>query len=1613
MLNFIKTVFNTFAENNFGGNVGNLIVTRQHIDSPHTPIGYCNDRNDLIDIVAIKGNNFYQIISDVDIIGRLGNGISYDDRTKMFYLDTPIFSDHVIIFQTDSNRTLNFTSLFNSLEINLVSIDYVGSDVGYVSPKGCNPDTFIEADMSNLYDYDTKSLTGINLELGQNIYFGNHNAISLGVNPFNVKKIILPNSDSETYIIPPNCFAGCTNLLEVVIPDCVTEIGEGAFSGCTNLQTVYIGSGVINIGTKAFNKCSNIVNFFVDRDNPKYIGLKGCLLSKNTTIAYTYTLVFANKNWWSNQYSADADMKNIYTSFLDYGHQTMPDTINYSDGVNKWVGCMDLQLGVVVTGYSPLLDYSDYELVDGFAVRGDLVTSSNFNYYYTHLPSPGTIADYCITPVYYWITEIEPDACSNDPEITSVDLSKYKSLATIGQNAFKGCANMTNLTLPDTYVYTDASRETGGYSGSIMINIAIGASAFEGCARIGSLTFKQSTTLGDRAFFGCTSAESISFNGTQYTHLVSIGNQTFSNMPNLGSITTNLLGGILSDTFKIVTWVDENHVSHDSHAIYVYANEWHDYTNCIVVGCKNTSMVAIMKELEHTNIVIADYAFYGCRQYNPEPAEKDCFYITPSQPYHIDTIGNYAFYGCTSLVLTGLDHMDIKDSAFYGCTSIVDIGSSECNFGPKCFANSGIKHIRFTYICSLADNAFEGCTLETVEIDDSYNTCAYSTSDSENSILKKHVSTLTSPVTILKSGNGKEIVNTTWYDANAVITDIKDNAFTGVNMNNGTNTTIHIPRSVTNVGKNILARSKFNNDVTGGSVVSSLMLDTSSTTLSQITCGPSMALLWAIGAKYFKEAIVRTQNSRITDTNHYYDITIDNIGYKITMNEVGPNIDRTKVCTISYSDTGIKANIMARLLPGYYQRDPYSHIEILTQPIDILLMAKDQTFNQTEQGVYLDSDLVAAAGSSWQGYNIPNDFSIVTGASDSYNTFTNISDYAFADCKWFSKLKIGRRISGNNMFNGCTKLTTVSANSGSGECDYNIFDGVIQNGMFDGCTSLTGIVHTDNSSYHPIPIIIKQKAFKGCISLNADEILSHATEIDANAFEDTGLANINLYSAESIDATAFVGCNLIMAKADSTCGYYFTGYGECIVDGGYKIVVGSSNVDLNDTLDKKSCAGIGDYAFAKRQYDNFDVTNNNKNMFAIGKNAFANSNIIRYKEGNCQKTSIDVGAFENCQKLVEVVLNTNCKLETKAFKGCTRLSITLPNDIDIPESCFSNCTSLTSFNVGGNIFENAFEGCTSLSIVRMYYHQNASVIINPTAFINCPITNISVGVSYSDIFGNYAIGHAGLFDRQKETIIVGVQNIDYLFDNHVNTIGEHAYNGRGLNGVITLPASVTRIEDNAFCNNPGITKVIIPSTVEYIGANAFAGCSGLVQVTLPDSCKFIGNGAFKGCSLANGFNMNNADKEYHIPSPSYGSEAIDSIENISTLDLTKCTAYSIVGYECFSNTQIEVVKLPETCNDIEHRAFFQCSYLTELHINSDSLDFGDCSLEGCSRLRDVYFHRNCHFGQSPTDGWCYGVGSSASHKTIHIPPSMNNSIFFNSYFYLAFSNVGYSIIVDM
>ena len=80
-----------------------------------------------------------------------------------------------------------------------------------------------------------------------------------------VKQLTKEEIEKDRFIIQDGierigneCFANCTSLKEITIPNSVTTIGNYAFHGCTSLTSITIPESVTSIGDWAFYKCASL-----------------------------------------------------------------------------------------------------------------------------------------------------------------------------------------------------------------------------------------------------------------------------------------------------------------------------------------------------------------------------------------------------------------------------------------------------------------------------------------------------------------------------------------------------------------------------------------------------------------------------------------------------------------------------------------------------------------------------------------------------------------------------------------------------------------------------------------------------------------------------------------------------------------------------------------------------------------------------------------------------------------------------------------------------------------------------------------------------------------------------------------------------------------------------------------------------------------------------------------------------------------------------------------------------------------------------------------------------------------------------------------------------------
>ena len=194
-------------------------------------------------------------------------------------------------------------------------------------------------------------------------------------------------------------------------------------------------------------------------------------------------------------------------------------------------------------------------------------------------------------------------------------------------------------------------------------------------------------------------------------------------------------------------------------------------------------------------------------------------------------------------------------------------------------------------------------------------------------------------------------------------------------------------------------------------------------------------------------------------------------------------------------------------------------------------------------------------------------------------------------------------------------------------------------------------------------------------------------------------------------------------------------------------------------------------------------------------------------------TKIHEFAFNNCQKITEVVLPNGLKeIGNGAFMNCTGMKkINLPTGLQtLGNNAFRGASSLaSSITIPASITSissNAFRGCSKIPSVTI---PEGIKSIGDYAFRDCALLNSIELPSTIKTIGIYSFAYTGLTSIN--------------IPDGITTIPSYAFVGCKLTS-ITLPEGLRTIKNNAFYNNgTTVESVSIPESVALIENNAFNG----------------------------------------------------------------------------------------------------------------------------------------------------------------------------------------------
>ena len=356
-------------------------------------------------------------------------------------------------------------------------------------------------------------------------------------------------------------FIGCKSLKSVDMPSTLSTIGTRTFMFCESLTEIKFPSGLSSIGPLAFWGCKNLSSVTVDESNASYSSdADGVLFNKDKTTLIRYPPARTGDSYVIPD-SVTAIEADAFGNSSHLKTLTLPDgLVSVGDGAFFQTGLTELTLPKNVESVgSDILSQSPLESV-----------TINCRY----VPDKLCMGKDSLKTANIGAVTIGFSAFKGCRNLSTVSLSD--ELETIGGSAFRGCGRLSSVTLPSGLGDLAADAFNGCSSlTEVVLPSSIdvyGAGVFEGCRALKSVTLpdgipsikermfqrceslqtidlKGATSIGASAFFGCSSLRSLS----SISNVDSIGTWAFAGCESLAEITlgeklTSIGAGAFSGT---------------------------------------------------------------------------------------------------------------------------------------------------------------------------------------------------------------------------------------------------------------------------------------------------------------------------------------------------------------------------------------------------------------------------------------------------------------------------------------------------------------------------------------------------------------------------------------------------------------------------------------------------------------------------------------------------------------------------------------------------------------------------------------------------------------------------------------------------------------------------------------------------------------------------------------------------------------------------------------------------------------------------------------------------------------------------------------------------------
>ena len=310
------------------------------------------------------------------------------------------------------------------------------------------------------------------------------------------------------------------------------------------------------------------------------------------------------------------------------------------------------------------------------------------------------------------ITSIGNSAFYDCSSLTSVTIPD--SVTSIGEWAFYGCSSLTSVTIPHG-VTSIGGAAFWGCSSLTSVTIgnsvtSIGEWAFSDCSSLASVTIPDSvTSIGDCAFYGCISLTSVTI-GNGITSI----NDSFSGCVSLKSFTVSESNSAYSSKDGVLFNKNKTKLvaypAGKTNTSYTIPNSVSEIKEWAFSDCSDLTNVTIPNSVSK----ISYGTFWGCSSLT-----------SVTIPTSVKSIDGYAFEYCSSLTSVTIPNSvtSIGEWAFSDCSSLTSItipnSVSKISYGTfECCENlksvtipTSVKSIdgrAFSFCSSLSDIYYKG-----------------------------------------------------------------------------------------------------------------------------------------------------------------------------------------------------------------------------------------------------------------------------------------------------------------------------------------------------------------------------------------------------------------------------------------------------------------------------------------------------------------------------------------------------------------------------------------------------------------------------------------------------------------------------------------------------------------------------------------------------------------------------------------------------------------------------------------------------------------------------------------------------------------------------------------